>query len=121
MPLLGLKEYLDNYVFSTVCNFPPRTLQHEYTQHAPDFGITGNWNKANRDLFIQDLENHIQNAPIQIEGIFRSTIPVTHYYDPNTQNWVAVDKNNNFVGSWRLSDAQRDNLLDPQRGMYNEV
>ena len=42
VPLLGLKEYLDNYVFSAVCNFEPRRLQHEY-KHAPDFGITGGW------------------------------------------------------------------------------
>ncbi|MFB8794878.1 MAG: colicin D domain-containing protein [Microcoleus sp.] len=111
VPLLGLKEYLDNYVFSAICNFSPRKLQHEY-KHAPDFGITGNWNSTNRALFIKALEDHIQNAPVQIPGTYRGTIPVTHYYDPNTENWVAVDLNNDFVAAWKLSNAQRDNLLN---------
>ena len=86
-------------------------MPHEH-KHAPDFGITGSWNKANRDLFIQALEEHTQNDPVQIEGTFRNTIQVTHYYDPNTQNWVAVDKNNNFVASWKLSNEQQENLLN---------
>ena len=111
VPLLGLKEYLDNYVFSAICNFSPRKLQHEY-KHAPDFGITGNWNSTNRALFIKALEDHIQNAPVQIQGTYRGTIPVTHYYDPNTEKWVAVDLNNDFVAAWKLSNAQRDNLLN---------
>jgi hypothetical protein len=88
----------------------PRKLQHEF-KHAPDFGITGNWNKANGTLFEQALKDHVAKAPHRIKGTYRRTIPVTHYFDPATNLWVAVDEAGEIVAAWRLSAEQLLSLL----------
>ena len=49
-------------------------------------------------------------APEQIEGTYRGTINVTHYYDRATRLWVAVDESNNFVAGWKLSQDQEQYL-----------
>jgi hypothetical protein len=87
------------------CNFDSRRLQHEY-KHAADFGVIGPWNSTNRDLFRQSIENHINSAPVQIQGTYRGNTPVTHHFDPATSLWTAVDNNGNFVAGWKLSPAQ---------------
>jgi hypothetical protein len=88
----------------------PRTLQHEY-KHAPDFGVDGNWNKANGDAFKKAIQDHIDNAPVKIEGTYRGTQPVTHYYDPSTQRWASVDADGQLVAAWKLSIAQAEYLV----------
>ncbi len=90
--------------------FAPKNLQHEFG-HAADFGVTGNWNKANAALFQQAIEGHIANAPVQISGTFRGSIPVTHYFDPATNLWAAVDNLGMFRAGWKLSPAQAKHLL----------
>ena len=97
-----------NIVFSA--NFNTGTLQHEW-KHASDFGLSGNWNKANGELFQKTLENFIDNAPEKISGTFRGTVQVTHYYDRASRLWVAVDTAGNYIASWKLSGAQERNLL----------
>jgi hypothetical protein len=92
------------------CNFPQSKLQHEF-KHAPDFGVNGNWNSQNGQAFEQALQTHIDNAPVQIPGTFRGNIPVTHFYDPATNNWVAVDPSDNFVAGWNLGPNQVQDLM----------
>jgi RHS repeat-associated protein len=92
------------------CNINPKKLQHEY-KHAPDFGVTGNWNKANAKAFAEAIQNHVRTAPQQTTGTYRGSTPVTHYFDPATRLWVAVDAANNFVAGWKLSPAQVQHLL----------
>ena len=72
-----------------------------------DFGITSNRNKANLDLFQNAIEQHIQNAPVVKSGTYRGTQSVTHYFDPATNLWAAIDPNGNFVVGWELSTSQR--------------
>lgn len=93
------------------CGFGSRSLQHEFSGHASDFGVGGHWNKANADLFQQAIQDHIANAPLQISGTFRGTVSVTHYYDPATRLWVAVDRANTFVAGWKLYPSQVVDLL----------
>lgn len=95
----------------TPCGFGSRNLQHEFSSHAPDFGVTGNWNNANADAFRQAIQNHIATAPQAILGTFRGTIPVTHYFDPATDLWVAVDQSNTFVAGWKLYPSQVVDLV----------
>ena len=96
---------------SIPCVFTSRNLQHEFSSHAPDFGVVGNWNKANADLFEQAIRNHIATAPQQILGTFRGTAAVTHCYDPANNLWVAVDLSNTFVAGWKLYPSQVVDLL----------
>ncbi|MFQ4142114.1 polymorphic toxin-type HINT domain-containing protein [Chlorogloeopsis sp. ULAP02] len=90
--------------------FKPEKLQHEF-KHAGDFGITGNWNKTNGSEFQKVLQNHIDNAPQQIPGTFRWKTSVTHYFDPSTNLWVAIDANDSFVAGWKLNPNQVNDLL----------
>lgn len=88
----------------------PKKLPHHY-QHAPDFGVKGNWNKANGAAFQEALRRHVASAPSAIKGTFRGTIKVTHYFDPASNLWVAIDEAGNLVTSWKLSADQLANLL----------
>ncbi|MFM7858240.1 MAG: colicin D domain-containing protein, partial [Flammeovirgaceae bacterium] len=54
---------------------------------------------------------HINAAPIQINGTYRGTQSVTHYFDPNTNLWAAVDSNGEFVAGWKLYPSQVADLL----------
>jgi Pretoxin HINT domain/Colicin D len=92
------------------CQFPLKKLQHEY-KHAPDFGVNGDWNKVNGEAFKLALEDHMANAPVVMEGTYRGTQQVTHYYNPSTNLWSAVDTNNQLVAAWQLSEAQISHLL----------
>ena len=50
---------------------------------------------------------HITAAETKIvQGTFRGTQKVTHYYDPITRLWAAVGENGEFVAGWQLSEAQ---------------
>ena len=92
------------------CRFNPKNLQHEF-KHAVDFGITGNWNKANGQRFEQAVQSHIATAPQQITGTFREATPVTHYFDPATNLWAVVDNSGTFVAGWKLYPSQVIELL----------
>ena len=91
-------------------NFSTKKLQHEW-KHAKDFGLSGNWNKANGELFQKTLSAFVDTAPQVTTGTFRKTINVTHHYDPSTNLWVAVDSAGNYVASWKLGAAQVADLL----------
>jgi hypothetical protein len=89
--------------------FPnPRTVQHEY-KHASDFGISGNWNSAQKAAFMNALTLFVQNAPYRKRGTFRGTQSVVHYWD-NTYLWVATDLQGNFVAGWPLKPTQIKSL-----------
>jgi hypothetical protein len=95
-----------------MCSIDPRRLQHTFSKHAQDFGITGNWNQANAALLEKAIQNHVTGPGVQkIPGTFRGTIAVIHYFDPATDLWVAVDAGGAFVAGWKLTAAQRAHLL----------
>jgi len=93
-------------------NIDTQKLQHTFSKHAQDFGISGNWNAANALFLEQAIQNHVANPLAQqIPGTYRGTVSVTHYLDPVTDLWVAIDGADNFVAGWKLSSAQRACLL----------
>lgn len=85
-------------------------LQHEF-KHASDYGITGNWNNANRSAFEQALRTQISSVQNPIIGTYRTEIQVVYFYDPLTGVDTMVDTSGNFVVGWKLSPAQIQNLL----------
>ncbi|MCU7843179.1 MAG: RHS domain-containing protein [Candidatus Thiodiazotropha sp. (ex Monitilora ramsayi)] len=86
--------------------FSQRQLQHAF-KHAGDFGITGNWNKANGNAFQDAIMSHIGNPATEIiQGTYRGK-PANHFYNPNTGLNVIRDENMNFLSGWRLSTQQR--------------
>src|SRR6516164_2993083 len=93
-------------------NISARKLQHTYAKHANDFGISGPWNPANGALLERAIRTHVANpATTQIAGTYRGTSAVTHFVDPTSNLWVAVDAADEFVAGWKLSAAQKGHLL----------
>jgi len=90
----------------------PRKLQHTFSKHAADFGISGTWNPTNSLLLEQAIQDHVASPQVQkISGTYRGAVQVTHLLDPVTNLWVAVDALDNFVAGWRLSQVQVAHLL----------
>ena len=89
---------------------PSKTLQHEF-KHASDFGVIGNWNGANKNAFIGALVAHVASAPIVKSGMFRGATPVTHYYNPTSGLWVALDASGRLVAGWKLNSVQTGYLM----------
>jgi hypothetical protein len=91
-------------------------------KHAPDFGVTGNWNKENAAAFQKAIEDHI-NAPGTkvIQGELRhgssgsGYIPVLHYVDPTTGLNVVTDLNGNFITGFKLNADQLQYVLTTGR------
>jgi RHS repeat-associated protein len=99
-------------VHNTGCGitFGGTQLQKKF-KHASDFGVTGNFNKANAKTYEGALEAHVHDPSTTIiRGTYRGD-PVTHYYNSNTGNNVIVDPSGNFVSGWKLGQAQTQNLL----------
>jgi hypothetical protein len=99
-------------VHNTGCGitFGGTQLQKKF-KHASDFGVNGNYSKANGKAFEDALEAHVHDPSTTIiRGTYRGDA-VTHYYNPNTGNNVIVDASGNFVSGWKLGPAQTQNLL----------
>jgi hypothetical protein len=91
---------------------PPGKLQHVYSKHAADFGVMGPWNQVNGAIFEQRLHDHVNDpASIRIQGTYRGTLNVTHYYDLATHLNVMVDAADDLVSGWKLSAQQVAHLL----------
>lgn len=81
-------------------------LQHAF-KHAKDFGIVGNWNKANGAAFRRSIQSHIDDSATEIiQGTYRGN-PVHHFYNPKTNLNVIRDENMNFLSGWKLSAQQQ--------------
>ena len=88
----------------------PKQLQAKF-KHAADFGITGNYSKANAARFSAAINQHINAPGIRvIQGTYHKK-PVTHYLDPATALNVIADRNGTFISGWKLSPGQLANVL----------
>jgi len=88
--------------------FEKKQLQKKF-EHAKDFGVLGNYNVANRDLFQRKLIEHMKSTHACL-GTYRGQ-EVYHYYNPETNLNVMVNRNNNkFISGWRLSPDQITNM-----------
>lgn len=109
--LNGILAHNTNVLCNLSITIPPKKLPHHFG-HAADFGITGKWNKANGQAFADALQQHVARSDIlRVNGSYRTTTTVTHYFDPVSGNNVMIDKLGNLVGSWKLSPTQILNLL----------
>lgn len=89
-----------------------KQIQKKY-KHAPDFGISGNFNQKNAQLFKDKIIEHMKEPSTQItEGTFKK-IEVTHYFNLETGLNVVFNRDNNkFISGWLLKDDQLDNMLN---------
>jgi hypothetical protein len=90
--------------------FSNKQLQKKF-KHAGDFGIKGNYNKANAQAFETALRNQINSPATQvIRGTYRGK-NVIHYVDLKTGLNVITDRAGNFISGWKLNPAQLNNVL----------
>ncbi len=87
-----------------------KKLQRKW-KHAIDFGIPGNFNKANSKLYRKAIENHVKDSKTTpIAGKYRG-VDVIHYLDSKTGVNVIKDLDGNFISGWKLGAAQLQNVL----------
>jgi Colicin D len=85
-------------------------LQHLF-KHAVDFGVTGHWNNQTAEAFEETIHNHINNPQVEtIEGMYRGIVEVTHFFDPTTNLWAAIDTHGYLVAAWKLYPSQVQDL-----------
>lgn len=117
LDIAGIDTYYigagDDEVLVHNCNIllnSSKQLQKKFN-HAADFGVTGNYSKANAAKFSAALNQHINASTVtKISGTYKGN-PVTHYLEKSTGLTVIVDPNGVFVSGWRLSDDQLMNVL----------
>lgn len=104
----SLSQYIPEFD-STIDN---KQIQKKY-KHAPDFGISGDYNRENGQLFKDKIIEHMKNPSTKIlEGTFK-TIEVTHYFNPETGLNVFFNRDNNkFISGWLLKDDQLYNMVN---------
>ncbi|MBW3518755.1 colicin D domain-containing protein [Flavobacterium sp. NKUCC04_CG] len=87
-----------------------KQLQAKF-KHAGDFGVIGNYNKANAGKFSSAINQHINSAGVQtIQGTYRGQ-SVIHYVNPNTGLNVISSPTGQFMSGWKLNPAQLQNVL----------
>lgn len=90
--------------------FKKPVLQHMFSRHARDFKVLENWSSAAANRFEKILEVHI-DACRPIQGTYRGTQQVLHYFDEATCLNVMTDLTGNLIGGWKLSPDQVKYLL----------
>jgi len=80
-------------------------------KHAKDFGVVGNYSKANAAEFSRAIHQHINSPGVRaIQGTYHKQ-PVTHYLDPSSGLNAMADPAGNFISGWKLSPGQLQNVV----------
>ena len=107
---LGVKEVKAAKAESAILLNTSRQLQAKF-KHAGDFGILGNYSKANAGRFSSVINQHINSTGIQnISGTYRGQ-SVIHYLNPNTGLNVISSPSGQFISGWKLNPVQLQNVL----------
>lgn len=87
--------------------FPSQArLQEKYSKHAKDFGIEGNWSKANGERFAKSIEDFVERyKDTHIDGTFKGE-PARFFLDPETKRMVMTRPDGSFWSLWRLNSEQ---------------
>ena len=89
----------------------PRKLQHTFSRHAYAFGIMSAWNNDTAVQLERIIRDHVNGPSVEmIVGTYRGTMQVTHFVNPQTRIWVALDTSHDFVAAWQLSPTQVESL-----------
>jgi Colicin D len=112
LPIKGTKEEIEEAVetSSSVLLNTSIQLQTKF-KHAGDFGVLGNYSKANAGKFSSAINQHISSAGIQtINGTYRGQ-PVIHYLNPNSGLNVISSPTGQFISGWKLNPEQLQNVI----------
>lgn len=107
---LGVREVDAAKASSKVLLNTSRQLQAKF-KHAGDFGVVGNYSKANAAKFSSAINQHINSAGVKtINGTYRGQ-SVIHHLNPNTGLNVISNHSGQFISGWKLNPAQLQNVL----------
>jgi RHS repeat-associated protein len=85
-------------------------LQSKF-KHAADFGVVGNYTKANAAKFSAAINQFINSEGVQvINGTYRGQ-PVIHYLNPHTGLNVISSPTGQFISGWKLNPEQLQNVI----------
>jgi len=103
-------EAIKRFDNSNILSNTSRQLQAKF-KHAGDFGVTGNYSKANASNFSSSINQHINSSSVRIiNGTYRGQ-PVIHYINPNTGLNVISNSSGQFISAWKLNPEQLQNIL----------
>ena len=86
-------------------------LTAKYMKHAKDFGVMGNFSKANVAEFSRVLHLHINDASTKVIAGAYHGMSVTHYVNPVTGLNVIEAAGGNFLSGWKLNPVQLQHVL----------
>lgn len=94
---------------SKVINTSAKQLQRKF-KHAKDFGVLGNFSKANSKKFNSAINQHLNASSTKvIQGKYRGN-SVTHHLNPKTGLNAMTDSSGKFISGWRLGSEQLKNV-----------
>ncbi|MBI5389402.1 hypothetical protein HZB01_03420 [Candidatus Woesearchaeota archaeon] len=87
-------------------------LQSKF-KHAKEFGVTGNYNAKNAQLYKEALDNFVHGKDVKaMRGTYRNEMFGTHYYNPKTGQWAFFDEQGEYVSGWKLFPNQKEDLIN---------
>jgi hypothetical protein len=98
------------YQSSRVLMMRSAQLQSKF-KHAADFGLIGNYNKANAAKFSAAINQHINSPAVQvIKGTYKGN-KVIHYLNSFTGVNVISSPTGEFISGWKLGSGQFQGVL----------
>ena len=93
------------------CSIQDSQIQLKF-KHANDFGVIGNPNRENFELFKDKVIEHMKDPSTKIiEGRYRKNLEVTHWVNEDTGLNVMINSTDNkFISGWKLGDKQLEKL-----------
>lgn len=95
---------------SNVLGMTARQLQSKF-KHAVDFGVVGNYSKANAANFSSAINQFINSEGVQVINVTYRGAPVTHYLNPITRLNVISSPTGQFISGWKLNAQQLKNVI----------
>lgn len=83
------------------------------SEYIKDFGIVGNFNDKNLNLFKESIISHMKNPSTEfIQGSWKGD-PVNHYFNPNNDlNVMFNPQTKKFISGWKLNPDQSKNIKE---------
>jgi RHS repeat-associated protein len=111
----GLKGLLTGAPESSKILLRSSTQLQKKFKHASDFGVKGNYSRANASTFSSAIHQHINSAEtMRILGSYRNT-PSILYVNAKTGLNVVTDLNEGFVTAFKLGAGQLKDVLSTGR------
>lgn len=96
--------------YSKVAPASAKQLQKKF-KHAGDFGVEGNFSKANAEKFGQAIQKHLNALGTkEIQGSYRGN-SVTFHTDPKSGLTAIQNPNGSFLSGWKLNPQQLQHVL----------